>query len=74
MKKALPYIYHILCSIAVMLLLLFVCIYVLKIELKTWHYAILGGLMTLIVPKFKNIETQSGTKLQVIWRFNSLRK
>jgi uncharacterized BrkB/YihY/UPF0761 family membrane protein len=67
MKKELPYIYHILCSIVVMLILILILDFVLKVEIKTWHYGVLGGLMTILVPQFKNIETQYGTKLQVKW-------
>jgi len=74
MKKVLPYLLHILCFIALALPIMLFAKFVLQIDLASWHIAIIAALITLIAPQFKNVETQSGTKLQVKWRFNSARK
>ena len=74
MKKALPYLLHILCYIALAVPVMLFAEFVLNIDLAFWHIAIIAAIITLIVPQFENIETQSGTKLQVKWRFNPNRK
>ncbi|MDR6300690.1 hypothetical protein [Mesonia maritima] len=67
MKKALPYIYHILCSLVIILLFISLSKYVFKIELTPILIAISTGIIFLLTPKFNSIETQSGTKIQVKW-------
>lgn len=74
MKKALPYLLHILYFMALAVAAMLFVKFVLHKNLASWHIAIIAALITLIAPQFKNAETPSGTKLQVKWRFNSARK
>jgi len=67
MKKALPYIYHIVCSFVLILVFLFFIKFVLEIELTALLCGVLGGVIYILTPKFNSIETQSGTKIQVKW-------
>ena len=74
MKKVLPYILHLICFIILAVVIILSLEFIFKIEVSPWVIAIISAVITLVIPQFKNIETQSGTKLQVKWWFNSFRK
>ena len=67
MKKALPYIYHVACSLLLIALMLFITEFVFNIEFTHWITIVLALLLGVLSPKFNSVETQSGTKIQVKW-------